>query len=153
MLLLVFLVLHPRKQGWHDLAVKAVVIKERTLAPAAAGGRGAAREHLLGAGAGAAVQPAADVRTGRLLLSGARCADRSPADGQPTVCAAAAGSAAAADAIARARLSAAGQPAVRAGAAGAHRADLGFALRGPTARRALAGREPPDAGPVGPAGR
>ena len=34
-LLLVFLVLHPRKQGWHDLAVKAVVIKERILAPAA----------------------------------------------------------------------------------------------------------------------
>ena len=27
------LVLHPRKQGWHDLAVKAVVIKERMLAP------------------------------------------------------------------------------------------------------------------------
>ena len=32
--LLVFLVLHPRKQGWHDRAVKAVVIKERVLAPA-----------------------------------------------------------------------------------------------------------------------
>jgi uncharacterized RDD family membrane protein YckC len=32
-LLLVFLVLHPRKQGWHDLAVNAVVIKERVLAP------------------------------------------------------------------------------------------------------------------------
>ena len=36
-LLLVFLVLHPRKQGWHDLAVKAVVIKERILAPAGRG--------------------------------------------------------------------------------------------------------------------
>jgi uncharacterized RDD family membrane protein YckC len=33
LLLLVFLVLHPRKQGWHDLAAKAVVIKERVLAP------------------------------------------------------------------------------------------------------------------------
>ena len=32
-LLLVFLVMHPRKQGWHDLAVNAVVIKERVLAP------------------------------------------------------------------------------------------------------------------------
>ena len=32
-LLLVFLVLHPRKQGWHDLAAKAVMIKERVLAP------------------------------------------------------------------------------------------------------------------------
>jgi uncharacterized RDD family membrane protein YckC len=32
-LLLVFLLLHPRKQGWHDRAVKAVVIKERVLAP------------------------------------------------------------------------------------------------------------------------
>ena len=27
------LVLHPRKQGWHDLAVNSVVIKERMLAP------------------------------------------------------------------------------------------------------------------------
>ena len=34
-LLLVFLVLHPRKQGWHDLAAKAVMIKERVLAPPA----------------------------------------------------------------------------------------------------------------------
>jgi uncharacterized RDD family membrane protein YckC len=34
-LLLVFLVLHPRKQGWHDLAVNAVVIKERVLPPSA----------------------------------------------------------------------------------------------------------------------
>jgi uncharacterized RDD family membrane protein YckC len=32
-LLLVFLVLHPRKQGWHDLAVNAVVIQERVLPP------------------------------------------------------------------------------------------------------------------------
>jgi len=32
-ILLVFLVMHPRKQGWHDLAVNAVVIKERVLAP------------------------------------------------------------------------------------------------------------------------
>ena len=31
--MLVLLVIHPRKQGWHDLAVKAVVIKERVLAP------------------------------------------------------------------------------------------------------------------------
>jgi uncharacterized RDD family membrane protein YckC len=35
-LLLVFLVLHPRKQGWHDRAVNAVVIKERVLAPVGA---------------------------------------------------------------------------------------------------------------------
>jgi uncharacterized RDD family membrane protein YckC len=34
-ILLVFLVLHPRKQGWHDLAVNAVVIQERVLPPAA----------------------------------------------------------------------------------------------------------------------
>lgn len=31
--MIVLLVLHPRKQGWHDLAAKAVVIKERVLAP------------------------------------------------------------------------------------------------------------------------
>ena len=31
--MLVLLVMHPRKQGWHDLAVNAVVIKERMLAP------------------------------------------------------------------------------------------------------------------------
>ncbi len=43
-LLLVFLVLHPRKQGWHDLAVKAVVIKERTLAPA--GPRASVAQHV-----------------------------------------------------------------------------------------------------------
>src|SRR4051794_4738732 len=33
-LLIVFLVLHPRRQGWHDLAVNSVVIKQRALAPA-----------------------------------------------------------------------------------------------------------------------
>ncbi len=32
-IMLILLVLHPRKQGWHDLAAKAVMIKERTLAP------------------------------------------------------------------------------------------------------------------------
>lgn len=32
-LLVVFLLLHPRRQGWHDLAAAAVVIKERGLAP------------------------------------------------------------------------------------------------------------------------
>jgi uncharacterized RDD family membrane protein YckC len=31
--MLVLLVMHPRKQGWHDLAVNAVVIRERMLAP------------------------------------------------------------------------------------------------------------------------
>ena len=31
--MVILLVLHPRKQGWHDLAAKAVMIKERTLAP------------------------------------------------------------------------------------------------------------------------
>lgn len=30
--MLVFLVLHPRKQGWHDLVAKTVVIRERVLA-------------------------------------------------------------------------------------------------------------------------
>ncbi len=35
-LLLVFLLLHPRRQGWHDLVAKAVVIKERGLPPAPA---------------------------------------------------------------------------------------------------------------------
>ena len=43
-LMLVFLVLHPRKQGWHDLAVKAVVIKERILASAAS--RAAVEQHV-----------------------------------------------------------------------------------------------------------
>jgi uncharacterized RDD family membrane protein YckC len=42
--LLVFLVLHPRKQGWHDLAVKAVVIKERVLAPS--GPRPSVAQHV-----------------------------------------------------------------------------------------------------------
>lgn len=32
-LLVVFLLLHPRRQGWHDLAAEAVVIKARGLAP------------------------------------------------------------------------------------------------------------------------
>ena len=32
-LMLVFLVMHPRKQGWHDLAANSVVIKERVLPP------------------------------------------------------------------------------------------------------------------------
>ena len=32
-IMIVMLVLHPRKQGWHDLAAKAVMIKERNLAP------------------------------------------------------------------------------------------------------------------------
>lgn len=41
-LLLVFVLLHPRRQGWHDLAAKAVVIKARALAPVeSAVGRGA----------------------------------------------------------------------------------------------------------------
>src|SRR5215203_6894671 len=33
LLMLIFLVMHPRKQGWHDLLVHAVVIKQRALAP------------------------------------------------------------------------------------------------------------------------
>ena len=33
LLMLIFLVVHPRKQGWHDLLVHAVVIKQRALAP------------------------------------------------------------------------------------------------------------------------
>lgn len=32
-LLVLFLLLHPRRQGWHDLSAEAVVIKERGLAP------------------------------------------------------------------------------------------------------------------------
>ena len=32
-IMLVLLVLHPRQQGWHDLVVQAVMIKERVLAP------------------------------------------------------------------------------------------------------------------------
>ena len=32
--MVIMLILHPRKQGWHDLASKSVMIKERTLAPA-----------------------------------------------------------------------------------------------------------------------
>ena len=31
--MIIFLVLHPRRQGWHDLAADSVVIKERVLAP------------------------------------------------------------------------------------------------------------------------
>ena len=64
-LLLVFLVLHPRKQGWHDLAVKAVVIKERMLAPAAP--RAGVAQHVTippEQPHGAAVHPAPDVRAG-----------------------------------------------------------------------------------------
>lgn len=34
LLLVAVLLVHPRKQGWHDLAAKAVVIKARALAPA-----------------------------------------------------------------------------------------------------------------------
>ncbi len=37
-LLIFFLLRHPRRQGWHDLAARAVVIKERVLAPAVASG-------------------------------------------------------------------------------------------------------------------
>lgn len=33
-LMIIFLILQPRKQGWHDLAADSVVIKERVLAPA-----------------------------------------------------------------------------------------------------------------------
>ena len=33
LLMLIFLVIHPRKQGWHDLLVHAVVIRQRALAP------------------------------------------------------------------------------------------------------------------------
>lgn len=44
LVMLVFLVLHPRKQGWHDLAVKAVVIKERILPPP--GTRPAVAQHV-----------------------------------------------------------------------------------------------------------
>jgi uncharacterized RDD family membrane protein YckC len=31
--MIIFLILHPRRQGWHDLAADSVVIKERALAP------------------------------------------------------------------------------------------------------------------------
>ena len=48
LLMIIFLVLHPRRQGWHDLAADSVVIKERVLAPprpveAPAGHRGTRR--------------------------------------------------------------------------------------------------------------
>lgn len=33
LLMLIFLLMHPRKQGWHDLVVHAVVIEQRALAP------------------------------------------------------------------------------------------------------------------------
>jgi uncharacterized RDD family membrane protein YckC len=42
LLMLIFLVIHPRKQGWHDLLVHGVVIKQRALAPRKP--RGAAEE-------------------------------------------------------------------------------------------------------------
>ena len=32
-IMLILMVLHPRQQGWHDQAAKAVMIKQRTLAP------------------------------------------------------------------------------------------------------------------------
>jgi uncharacterized RDD family membrane protein YckC len=35
LIMLITLLTHPRRQGWHDLAAKAVVIKERVLAPPA----------------------------------------------------------------------------------------------------------------------
>jgi len=33
LLMLIFLLMHPRKQGWHDLLVHSVVIRQRALAP------------------------------------------------------------------------------------------------------------------------
>ena len=33
LLMIIFLIVHPRRQGWHDLAADSVVIKERVLAP------------------------------------------------------------------------------------------------------------------------
>ena len=32
-IMLVLMIMHPRHQGWHDLVVQAVMIKERVLAP------------------------------------------------------------------------------------------------------------------------
>ena len=62
LLLLAFLLVHPRRQGWHDRAANAVLIVERPLAPPlkrAAGRKPAAVTD----GSAAAVAPAAATRT------------------------------------------------------------------------------------------
>src|SRR4029453_17641008 len=41
LIMLIMELRHPRKQGWHDLAATAVMIKERVLGPAAQSARGA----------------------------------------------------------------------------------------------------------------
>jgi uncharacterized RDD family membrane protein YckC len=65
LIMLIFELRHPRKQGWHDLAATAVMIKERVLAPAAQPARAAA----------SALQgPPAPVLNGSQQANGARTA-------------------------------------------------------------------------------
>jgi uncharacterized RDD family membrane protein YckC len=63
LLMLIFELRHPRKQGWHDLTATAVMIKERVLAPAVQPARAAAS---------AMQSPPSQVLNGSLQPNGAR---------------------------------------------------------------------------------
>jgi uncharacterized RDD family membrane protein YckC len=65
LIMLIMMLRHPRKQGWHDLAVTAVMIKERTLAPPVQPARAAA---------GARRDSPAQVGNSQPQLSGVRAA-------------------------------------------------------------------------------
>ena len=57
LLLLIFLLQHPRRQGWHDLVAKAVVIQKRQLAPRPPGATTAASAGPAAAPVGSAAAP------------------------------------------------------------------------------------------------
>ena len=62
LLLLIFLLQHPRRQGWHDLVAKAVVIQKRQLAPRPPSETSAASAGPAAASAGSAAAPAGSAR-------------------------------------------------------------------------------------------
>lgn len=82
-IMLVLLVQHPRKQGWHDLVAQSVVIKERTLAPAKRRIQGGPQGAALPAGQTSAARDAA-AQTSAAATSGASAADT---DGQGSIAA------------------------------------------------------------------
>lgn len=57
LIMLIMMLRHPRKQGWHDLAVTSVMIKERLLAPPVQPARAAAAAEIPSAQAGGMSQP------------------------------------------------------------------------------------------------
>jgi uncharacterized RDD family membrane protein YckC len=57
LIMLIMMLRHPRKQGWHDLAVTSVMIKERLLAPAVQPARAAAAAQGAPAQVGTMSQP------------------------------------------------------------------------------------------------